>query len=129
MPLGLGCAGYAQWMLPTWLPGSQQLEMHMDVAKSGLVNSVTNSLSALIAPEGAVGSTGAVMNTVNNLIGTTAPIVTGFIVQFTGSFTVAFIVAGAMLVIGLFFYIVALGRIEQIPTAEEAAAKKAALKV
>lgn len=128
MPLGLGCAGYAQWMLPTWLPGSQQLEMHMDVAKSGLVNSVTNSLPALIAPEGAVGSTGAVMNTVNNLIGTTAPIVTGFIVQFTGSFTVAFIVAGAMLVIGLFFYIVALGRIEQIPTAEEAAAKKAALK-
>ena len=102
--------------------------MHMDVAKSGLVNSVTNSLPALIAPEGAVGSTGAVMNTVNNLIGTTAPIVTGFIVQFTGSFTVAFIVAGAMLVIGLFFYIVALGRIEQIPTAEEAAAKKAALK-
>ncbi|MGN7862087.1 MFS transporter [Microbacterium sp. 22303] len=200
MSLGLGCAGYVQWMLLTWLPGFLQAEMHMDVAKSGLVTaipwlfavviqyllpgfwldrlirngksstivrrafiiggmllaitivgtafthdlvwsliwitlgttgitiafSVTNSLPALIAPEGAVGSTGAVMNTVNNLIGTTAPIVTGFIVQFTGSFAVAFIVAGVMLVIGVFFFTVVLGRIEQIPTAEEAAAAKAA---
>ncbi|MDP5227615.1 MULTISPECIES: MFS transporter [Arthrobacter] len=193
MSLGLGCAGYVQWMLLTWLPGFLQSQMHMDVAKSGLVTavpwlvavvvqyllpgfwldrmikngksstavrrvfiiggmvlaitivgtafthdlfwslvwitlgttgitiafSVTNSLPALIAPEGAVGATGAVMNTVNNLIGTTAPIVTGFIVQLTGSFAWAFIVAGIMLVIGVFFYVVVLGRIEQIPTREE----------
>lgn len=77
--------------------------------------SVTNSLPALIAPEGAVGATGAVMNTVNNIIGTTAPIVTGFIVQFTGSFAMAFVVAGVMLVIGIIFYTVVLGRIEPIP--------------
>ncbi|MFK0003577.1 MFS transporter [Paenarthrobacter sp. NPDC090522] len=199
MSLGLGCAGYVQWMLLTWLPGFLQSQMHMDVAKSGLFTaipwlfavivqyllpgylldrmirngksstavrrifiiggmmlattiigtafttdllwsltwitlgitgititfSVTNSLPALIAPEGAVGATGAVMNTVNNLIGTTAPIVTGFIVQFTGSFAWAFIVAGIMLVIGIIFYTVVLGRIEQIPTAEERAAVKA----
>ncbi|WP_341941064.1 MFS transporter [Microbacterium sp. LWH10-1.2] len=196
MSLGLGCAGYVQWMLLTWLPGFLQSQMHMDVAKSGLFTavpwlfavvvqyllpgylldrmvrngrsstavrrvfiiggmllattivgtafttdlvwslvwitlgitgititfSVTNSLPALIAPEGAVGATGAVMNTVNNLIGTTAPIVTGFIVQFTGSFAWAFIVAGIMLVIGIVFYTVVLGRIEQIPTVEERAA-------
>lgn len=199
MSLGLGCAGYVQWMLLTWLPGFLQSQMHMDVAKSGLFTavpwlfavvvqyllpgylldrlvrngksstavrrvfiiggmllattivgtafttdlvwsliwitlgitgititfSVTNSLPALIAPEGAVGATGAVMNTVNNLIGTTAPIVTGFIVQFTGSFAWAFIVAGAMLVIGIIFYTVVLGRIEQIPTVEERAAATA----
>ncbi|MGN8025502.1 MFS transporter [Microbacterium sp. 22242] len=204
MSLGLGCAGYVQWMLLTWLPGFLQSQMHMNVANSGLVTavpwlvavivqyllpgfwldrlirngksstlvrrvfitagmilaiaivgtafthdliwslvwitlgttgitiafSVTNSLPALIAPEGAVGATGAVMNTVNNIIGTTAPIVTGFIVQFTGSFAWAFITAGIMLVIGLFFYIVVLGRIEQIPTPEErAAARAAGLKV
>ncbi|MDQ4213863.1 MFS transporter [Microbacterium capsulatum] len=195
MSLGLGCAGYVQWMLLTWLPGFLQSQMHMDVAKSGLFTaipwlfavivqyllpgfwldrlirngkssttvrrvfivsgmllattivgtaftqdlfwslvwitlgttgitiafSVTNSLPALIAPEGAVGATGAVMNTVNNIIGTTAPIVTGFIVQLTGSFAWAFLVAGIMLVVGLFFYIVVLGRIEQIPTAAERA--------
>ncbi|PSS44378.1 MFS transporter [Arthrobacter woluwensis] len=189
MSLGLGCAGYVQWMLLTWLPGFLQSQMHMDVAKSGLVTavpwlfavivqyalpgwwldrlikngkssttvrrvfiiggmllaitiagtafttdlfwslvwitlgttgitiafSVTNSLPALIAPEGAVGATGAVMNTVNNIIGTTAPIVTGFIVQFTGSFAMAFVVAGVMLVIGIIFYTVVLGRIEPIP--------------
>jgi len=199
MSLGLGCAGYVQWMLLTWLPGFLQSQMHMDVAKSGLVTavpwliavivqyllpgffldrlikngrsstavrrmfiiggmllattiagtafthdlfwsllwitlgttgitiafSVTNSLPALIAPEGAVGATGAVMNTVNNIIGTTAPIVTGFIVQFTGSFAWAFAVAGIMLVIGIFFYTVVLGRIEPIPSPEEHAAKAA----
>jgi len=193
LSLGLGCAGYVQWMLLTWLPGFLQSQMGMDVAKSGLVTaipwlfavivqyllpgmwldrlirqgksstfvrkafiicgmalattivgtafttdpvwalvwitlrttgitvafSVTNSLPALIAPEGAVGVTGAVMNTVNNIIGTTAPIVTGFIVQFTGSFAWAFIVAGIMLVIGVFFYTVVLGKIEPIPTASE----------
>ncbi|WP_448721360.1 MFS transporter [Microbacterium natoriense] len=203
MSLGLGCAGYVQWMLLTWLPGFLQSQMHMDVAKSGLFTavpwlfavivqyllpgyfldrlirngrsstavrrvfiiggmllattivgtafttdlvwsliwitlgitgititfSVTNSLPALIAPEGSVGATGAVMNTVNNLIGTTAPIVTGFIVQFTGSFAWAFIVAGIMLVIGIVFYTVVLGRIEQIPTVEERAAAKAAAQV
>jgi sugar phosphate permease len=199
MSLGLGCAGYVQWMLLTWLPGFLQSQMHMDVAKSGLVTavpwliavivqyllpgffldrlikngrsstavrrvfiiggmllattiagtafthdlfwsllwitlgttgitiafSVTNSLPALIAPEGAVGATGAVMNTVNNIIGTTAPIVTGFIVQFTGSFAWAFAVAGIMLVIGIFFYTVVLGRIEPIPSPEEHAATAA----
>ncbi|MFE6734809.1 MFS transporter [Microbacterium sp. NPDC057650] len=199
MSLGLGCAGYVQWMLLTWLPGFLQAEMDMDVASSGLYTaipwlvavvvqyllpgffldrlikngksstlvrrvfiiggmllattivgtafthslfwslvwitlgitgitiafSVTNSLPALIAPEGAVGATGAVMNTVNNLIGTTAPIVTGFVVQFTGSFAMAFVIAAVMLVVGIIFYTVVLGRIEQIPTAEEKAAAAA----
>ena len=37
MSLGLGCAGYVQWMLLTWLPGFLQAEMDMDDARSGLV--------------------------------------------------------------------------------------------
>ena len=87
---------------------------------------VTNSLPALIAPEGGVGATGSIMNSVNNLIGVSAPIVTGFVVQATGGFGAAFVVCAVILAIGIFFYTVVLGPIVQIPTAEERAALKAA---
>ena len=91
------------------------------VGTSGITISfcVTNSLPALIAPEGGVGATGSIMNSVNNLIGISAPIVTGYVVQATGGFSAAFIVAAVILAIGIFFYTVVLGPITQIPTAEE----------
>ncbi len=201
MSIGLGCAGYTQWMLLTWLPGYLQSEMGMSVMSSGIFTAlpwlvavavefifpgwmldhlmrlgksgtavrkafivsgmllamtvmgaaftdnptwalfwitlgtsgitisfcVTNSLPALIAPEGGVGATGSIMNSVNNLIGVSAPIVTGFVVQATGGFGAAFIVCGVILAIGIFFYTVVLGPIVQIPTAEERAAAKAAV--
>ena len=59
------------------------------------------------------------MNFVNNLMGAVAPIITGFIVGVTGSFAGAFLVAGIALVIGIFAYVVLLGRIEPIPDLPE----------
>jgi MFS-type transporter involved in bile tolerance (Atg22 family) len=44
-----------------------------------------------------------------------APAVTGFIVGATHSFSNAFLVAGIVLLIGIFSYVVVLGRIEPIP--------------
>ena len=200
MSIGLGCAGYTQWMLLTWLPGYLQSEMGMSIMSSGIFTAlpwliavavefifpgwmldhlmrlgksgtvvrkafivtgmliamtvmgaaftdnpawalfwitlgtsgitiafcVTNSLPALIAPEGGVGATGSIMNSVNNLIGVTAPVVTGFVVQATGDFSGAFIICAVILGIGIFFFTVVLGPIVQIPTAEERAAEKAA---
>ncbi|MFL4476163.1 MFS transporter [Paeniglutamicibacter sp. MACA_103] len=193
MSVGLGCAGYTQWMLLTWLPGYLQSSLNMDIMASGIFTAlpwlvavavefifpgwmldhlirigksgtvvrktfiiggmvlamtvvgaafttdvmwaliwitlgtcgitmafcVTNSLPALIAPEGGVGAVGSIMNSVNNIIGVSAPIVTGFLVQATGNFNLAFIVAGVILLIGVFFYTVVLGPIEQIPSAAE----------
>jgi ACS family D-galactonate transporter-like MFS transporter len=55
------------------------------------------------------------MNFVNNLMGAVAPTVTGLIVGATASFANAFAAAGAILLIGIFFYVVVLGRIEPIP--------------
>jgi ACS family D-galactonate transporter-like MFS transporter len=52
------------------------------------------------------------MNFASNMMGT---IVTGYIVGSTQSFTNAFLVAGVMLLIGMFAFIVLLGRIETIP--------------
>jgi len=66
---------------------------------------VSNSLPALIAPEGSVGAVASVMNFVNTMFGLAAPIVTGFLVQATGSFAPAFLVAGvimpSLIIVGL----------------------------
>ncbi len=72
------------------------------------------SIPSLIAPKGGAATVGGIMNFVNNLMGAVAPIVTGFIVGVTGSFNGASLVAGIALVVGIFAYVVLLGRIEPI---------------
>jgi MFS family permease len=80
-----------------------------------LVYVTSNSLPALIAPEGSAGSLAAIVNCVNLLAGVAAPIVTGFIVDATGHFVYAFIIGGIALVGGLASYLLLMGRIEPIP--------------
>lgn len=79
------------------------------------------SLPALLAPN-ASGRVGGIMNFSNQVAGITAPIVTGYISGFTHSFAWAFLVAGIVLVFGIFGYAVLLGRIEKISVPVEAAA-------
>jgi len=79
------------------------------------------SLPALLAPK-ASGRVGGIMNFSNQIAGITAPIVTGYISGFTHSFAWAFIVAGIVLVFGIFGYAVLLGRIEKIAVPVEATA-------
>ncbi len=73
------------------------------------------SIPALIAPKGSVGSIGGIMNFFNNVMGIAAPIVTGYIVADTKSFTNAFIAAAVVLLIGIVSYVWVLGKIEPIP--------------
>jgi dipeptide/tripeptide permease len=54
------------------------------------------------------------MNFFNNLAGIAAPIAAGFIFQSTGSFAANFLVAGAILVLGIICFLLFLGKIEQI---------------
>ena len=76
---------------------------------------VGSSIVSLIAPRGGTGTIGGIVNFCNNLMGVAAPVVTGFIVGLTHSFAGAFLVAGVVLVVGIFAYVVVLGRIEPIP--------------
>jgi MFS family permease len=76
---------------------------------------VGSSIVSLIAPRGGTGTIGGIVNFCNNLMGIAAPVITGFIVGLTHSFAGAFLVAGLVLVIGIFFYVVVLGRIEPVP--------------
>jgi sugar phosphate permease len=62
-----------------------------------------------------VGTVGGIMNFANNMMGAAAPIVTGYVVGNTQAFTSAFVVAGAVLIVGIAAFVVLLGRIEPLP--------------
>src|SRR6185295_7358173 len=89
----------------------------ISIALSGLAAAapVGWSLPSLIAPPGGVGTVGGIMNFAHNMTGAAAPIVTGYVVGNTQAFTNAFIVAGAVLVVGIMSFVVLLGRIEPLP--------------
>ena len=73
------------------------------------------SIPSLIAPRESVGTLGGILNFGNQVAGILAPIVTGYVVHLTHSFSAAFAVAGAFLAIGIAGYLFLLGRIEAIP--------------
>jgi ACS family D-galactonate transporter-like MFS transporter len=90
----------------------------ISIALGGLAFSapIAWSIPALIAPKGTVGTVGSIMNFSNNVMGILAPIVTGYIAGGTGSFSIGFVVAAVVLLLGILSYLVLLGPIEQIRT-------------
>ena len=111
MVLGLAVFGATMTTSPVWAI------VWITIALSGLAAAgpVGWSIPSLIAPGGGIGTIGGVMNFFNNLMGAIAPAVTGFVVGATNSFSLAFLVAGVVLLVGIFFFVVVLGRIEPIP--------------
>jgi MFS family permease len=90
---------------------------YITIALAGLAVSapIGWSIPALIAPRGAVGSVGSIMNFANNIMSILAPIVAGYVVAATGSFNNVFLIAAAVLIVGILSYVFLLGRIEPIP--------------
>jgi MFS transporter, ACS family, D-galactonate transporter len=111
MVLGLAVFGATMTTSPVWAI------VWITIALSGLAAAapVGWSIPSLIAPKGGTGTIGGVMNFFNNLMGAIAPAVTGFVVGATNSFSLAFLAAGVVLLIGIFFFVVVLGKIEPIP--------------
>lgn len=115
MVLGLAVFGATLTTNPMWAI------VWISIALGGLAAAapVGWSLPSLIAPKGGVGTIGGIMNFVNNLMGVAAPVVTGFIVGATNSFTNAFLIAGVILVIGIVSFVFVMGRIEPIAEPDE----------
>jgi MFS family permease len=88
----------------------------ISVALSGLAAAapVGWSIPSLIAPQGGTGTIGSIMNFGNNMMGVAAPVITGYAVSRSGSFTLSFLIAGVVLVIGIVSYVFVLGRLEPI---------------
>ncbi|MEM5436603.1 MFS transporter [Paraburkholderia diazotrophica] len=115
MLFGLAVFGATQTTNPGWAI------LWISIALGGLAAAapVGWSLPSLIAPKGGVGTVGGIMNFANNLMGVAAPIVTGFIVGATNSFTNAFLVAGVILAVGIVSFVFVMGRIEAIPEPDD----------
>jgi MFS family permease len=113
MVLGLAVFGATRTTDPNWAI------LWISIALGGLAAAapVCWSLPSLIAPKGGVGSLGSLMNLSNNLMGAAAPVTTGYILGSTNSFADAFLVAAAILVVGIIFFMLVLQRIEPIPDA------------
>jgi ACS family D-galactonate transporter-like MFS transporter len=108
MLLGLAIVGATQTTNPRWAI------FWLSVSLGGLAAAapVGWSLPSLIAPKGGVGAVSGIMNFAVNTMGIAAPIITGEIIQETGSFNLAFLAAGGALVVGIFAFVFLLGRIE-----------------
>ena len=106
--LGIAGAGF------THSAGIATIFLTLGTTGIAVAFTVSNSLPSLIAAKGTVATVGGFMNFVNTAFGIAAPIVTGFLVDATGSFVTAFVVCGVFLLAGIFFYVVVLGKIEPI---------------
>ena len=73
------------------------------------------SIPSLIAPRESVGTLGGIINFCNQLSAIAAPILTGYIVQATHSFSGAFVAAAAFLLLGIAGYVFLLREMEPIP--------------
>ncbi len=109
--MGLAIVGAAQ----TTRPGIAILWISIALCGLAATPPVAWAASGLIAPRGTVGRVSAIVNCVANVPGVLAPVITGYLVGNTQSFARAFLVAGAILMGGIFSYVVLLGRIEPIP--------------
>jgi ACS family D-galactonate transporter-like MFS transporter len=108
---GLGILGTAN----THSPVTALFWISISIGGLSAASPVGWSIPSLIAPRESVGTLGGILNLCNQLAGIAAPVVTGYIVQATHSFSGAFIGATAFLLVGIAGYIFLLGRIEPIP--------------
>ena len=111
---GLGIAGaiFAHSTLTALIP--------ISLAIGGLsaASPVLWSMPSLLVPNSSTGKVGGIMNFSNQISAIAAPILTGITVQRTHSYTWAFGIAAAYLVVGIIAYVVLLGRIEPIDIRE-----------
>lgn len=71
-----------------------------------------NATAIDLAPPGSVASLTSLQSFGGNLVSLAAPIVTGYIVEMTGSFVWALVVAGGMAMFGAVSYVFVVGRLE-----------------
>ena len=109
--LGLGILGAAHAHTPI----AALFWISMSIGGLSAASPVGWSIPSLIAPRESVGTLGGIVNFCNHLAGIAAPIVTGYVVKATHSFSGAFAAATIFLLIGIAGYVFLLGRIEPIP--------------
>lgn len=76
------------------------------------------TVPSLIAPRGSVATIAGITNFSSQVSALSAPILTGYIVSATHTFTSAFVMAGMAILVGISGYVFLLGKMEPIPGPE-----------
>jgi MFS transporter, ACS family, D-galactonate transporter len=109
--LGLGIFGATRSLTPL----AAVFWISVSIGGLSAASPVGWSIPSLIAPRESVGTLGGILNLANQIAGIAAPIVTGYILRATHSFSWAFGAAAVFLLIGIAGYVFLLGRIVPIP--------------
>lgn len=83
-------------------------------ALCGFQSPAVYAVSQILAGPAATGRWVAIQNTVGNLAGIVAPALTGYVVQWTGHFTLAFICAAAVGVLGFAGWVLMVPRVREL---------------
>ena len=108
---GLGILGAAQ----AHTPGRALFWISMCIGGLAAAAPICWSIPSMIAPRENVGTVAGIVNFSSQFSGLLAPILTGYIVSDTKSYTWVFGIAAIYLVIGILSYIFLLGKIELVP--------------
>jgi MFS transporter, ACS family, D-galactonate transporter len=114
--LGLGIFGATRSLTPF----ASVFWISLSIGGLSAASPVGWSIPSLIAPRESVGTLGGILNLANQIAGIAAPIITGYILHATHSFSWAFGAAAVFLLIGIAGYVFMLGRIEPIPEPAQA---------
>ncbi|WP_081411320.1 MFS transporter [Anaeroarcus burkinensis] len=90
------------------------------IAKSGTTVAASQvwALPGDVAPKNMTSVVAGLQNSVSNMGGVVGPIVTGAILQATGSFNMALLLSSGLLVLGMLNYLFLLGKVEHIESPE-----------
>mgnify|MGYP003586970178 FL=1 len=90
--------------------------LHLCIAKSGTTVAASQvwALPGDVAPKNMTSVVAGLQNSVSNMGGVVGPIVTGAILQTTGSFNMALLLSSGLLVLGMLNYLFLLGKVEHI---------------
>ncbi|WOH35744.1 MFS transporter [Thalassotalea fonticola] len=84
------------------------------ISGMGLATANTWAISQTIAPRGSIGTVAGIQNFAATFGGFFAPIITGYFIEVSGSYMSAFVLAGILMLLGIFSYVFLIGKIEEI---------------
>jgi ACS family D-galactonate transporter-like MFS transporter len=116
-----GLAGSAVCLLPAAVIDDQFLAMSLLVLAGfvyGLFSSNLWAITQTLAGAVAAGKWTGIQNGVGNMAGIVAPVVTGFIVEATGKFYLAFVLVCVLLVAGALSYLLVVRKVEPVEWGE-----------
>jgi MFS family permease len=121
--LGLSCTAVGLCLLLCSRVGVAELPFVLVLMglADGLAGPSNCSMTQIMAGPVATGRWMGLQNAVGNVAGISAPIITGYIVESTGHFSAAFIVASVIALIGVFAWLVLMPTVEPVRWGQPAA--------